>query len=536
MAARFDVWGYAMKARKEHGERAQEYARYRRHCARHLHTVRRAVRRGGSGTGSTPEDPATAVEIQLLVAERAWAYAMELREQHARTEEPRQRAHAERRLRAAVKAAQQMAATAAGCDACTELAAQAYVQWMQSQLCFEEQMWQAALDSAQLARAAAARVGAEGHLVEQLEPIERLTAHRLGARTGAGIEAQLEADAERAAAVGYANVAAAVARAGESATTVVAAGESVLQWRGRTVAMSDAQLAALASAAEQHLGAGDSRQAVAAFRKLAQQQQQRDSSGNNAVVQLYGACARAALAVDGHAQARAAALGAALGAEDVLGVVGADADAQARLTRVVAGYAKARRTLQNVARVANAISTQDTALDLAALDIAREVSQDVAAADAYYTCMQNYYAAVALAASDGGNRLDALALLDSVRKDAPEAAALLKRARRSIEAPSPVDELWSRAVAVAPDAAERVGAAAQNAEAAARALAGGGGSVSVERIRLDQGLPPVALEPVPVKPLFYDLAAARIDFDMDAINARAGTNSKLKSLIGSLWG
>ncbi|KAJ2249043.1 hypothetical protein GGH98_003675, partial [Coemansia sp. RSA 454] len=43
---------------------------------------------------------------------------------------------------------------------------------------------------------------------------------------------------------------------------------------------------------------------------------------------------------------------------------------------------------------------------------------------------------------------------------------------------------------------------------------------------------------VPIKPLFYDLAAPAIDFDMSAINAQAdkqGT-SKLGSIIGSLWG
>ncbi|KAJ1940603.1 hypothetical protein FBU59_003761, partial [Linderina macrospora] len=44
---------------------------------------------------------------------------------------------------------------------------------------------------------------------------------------------------------------------------------------------------------------------------------------------------------------------------------------------------------------------------------------------------------------------------------------------------------------------------------------------------------------VPVKPLFYDLAAATIDFDMDAVAAKAGKQAKqgkLSSLIGGLWG
>ncbi|KAJ2472100.1 hypothetical protein IWW56_006210 [Coemansia sp. RSA 2131] len=43
---------------------------------------------------------------------------------------------------------------------------------------------------------------------------------------------------------------------------------------------------------------------------------------------------------------------------------------------------------------------------------------------------------------------------------------------------------------------------------------------------------------VPIKPLFYDLAAPAIDFDMSAINAQADKQgaSKLGSIIGSLWG
>ncbi|KAJ2538399.1 hypothetical protein GGF49_005937 [Coemansia sp. RSA 1853] len=66
-------------SRQAHGLRAQDYTRYRRFCAHHLHTVRKAAKltqglaAGFSKLNVTSENASSTlhVEVQLLQAERA---------------------------------------------------------------------------------------------------------------------------------------------------------------------------------------------------------------------------------------------------------------------------------------------------------------------------------------------------------------------------------------------------------------------------------------------------------------------------------
>ncbi|KAJ2606964.1 signal recognition particle subunit srp68, partial [Coemansia sp. RSA 1694] len=132
----FGIFGYIHDSRQTYGLRAQDYLRYRRFCANRLRNVRSAAKmaQGTSTTFRKKEVSADMVsrpehlEILLLQAERAWAFAMDLRELYSRTEEPRHRYHLIRRLRAACKAGEQLAAVAASgaCDGRTSLEAQAY--------------------------------------------------------------------------------------------------------------------------------------------------------------------------------------------------------------------------------------------------------------------------------------------------------------------------------------------------------------------------------------------------------------------------
>ncbi|KAI7830966.1 hypothetical protein BX661DRAFT_90987 [Kickxella alabastrina] len=160
-AIEFDIFGYVHDSRQTYGLRAQDYSRYRRYCAHHLRTVRKSVKmmqgtstvyRKKEVTAEEATKPAH-IEILVLEAERAWAYAMDLRELFSRTEEPRQRYHLIRRLKAACKAGSQLATVAASiCDRRTSLAAYAYWLQIQGQMHFELGEWEAALDCAVLSR------------------------------------------------------------------------------------------------------------------------------------------------------------------------------------------------------------------------------------------------------------------------------------------------------------------------------------------------------------------------------------------------
>ncbi|KAJ2857033.1 signal recognition particle subunit srp68 [Coemansia erecta] len=193
----FDVFSYVHDSRQTYGLRAQEYTRYRRYCANHLRTVRKSAKmiQGTSKAyckkevtaevASTPEH----IEILILDAERAWAYAMDLRELYSRTEEPRQRYHLIRRLRAACKAGEQLAAVADSvCDKCTSLACYAYWLQIQAQLYFELEEWQKALDCAVFCCVISKQLGATGSsqkqalayaVIETLDPIIRLAAYQV---------------------------------------------------------------------------------------------------------------------------------------------------------------------------------------------------------------------------------------------------------------------------------------------------------------------------------------------------------------------
>ncbi|KAJ1675817.1 signal recognition particle subunit srp68 [Spiromyces aspiralis] len=94
-----------------------------------------------------------ALEVLVIQAERAWALGMELKESYSRTEEPRQRYHLIRRLRAAAKAAATLVAKVSEC--CAEvslvLSAHAYLHYLQALLAFEQEEWERALDYASIA-------------------------------------------------------------------------------------------------------------------------------------------------------------------------------------------------------------------------------------------------------------------------------------------------------------------------------------------------------------------------------------------------
>nr|CAD7420496.1 unnamed protein product [Timema poppensis] len=82
-----------------------------------------------------------------MMSERAWSYAMQLR-QEANTE-PRKKFHLVSRLRKATTYALQLQSLceSSKCDARSKLEAKAYVAWITGSLQFELQLWRPAMEN-----------------------------------------------------------------------------------------------------------------------------------------------------------------------------------------------------------------------------------------------------------------------------------------------------------------------------------------------------------------------------------------------------
>lgn len=143
------------ESQQQHGLRHGDYQRYRGYCSRRLRRLRKALnfkmgnRHKYTGRKVTVEllkDPRYLL-LELMSAERAWSYAMQLK-QEANTE-PRKRFHLVSRLRKAAKHAEALERLCEGkrIDARTKLEAQAYAAYMAGMLRFEKQDWTKAMES-----------------------------------------------------------------------------------------------------------------------------------------------------------------------------------------------------------------------------------------------------------------------------------------------------------------------------------------------------------------------------------------------------
>ncbi|RNA32885.1 signal recognition particle subunit SRP68 [Brachionus plicatilis] len=142
------------ESQQQHGLRHMDYQRYRAYCTRRVRRVRKTLHvqcghRKYQKRELTQDDLADSkiLLIPLFQAERAWSYAMQLK-QEANTE-PRKRFHLLNRLRKAVRHANQLEqlSQSAKCDARTKLEAQGYQALMQGLFNFEMQQWKESLES-----------------------------------------------------------------------------------------------------------------------------------------------------------------------------------------------------------------------------------------------------------------------------------------------------------------------------------------------------------------------------------------------------
>lgn len=141
----------------QHGLRHNDHQRYRRYTGGRVRAIRHMLQftqMEKKRFAKKPVTPATAtkpafLELALMLSERAWAYAMELKES---IEEPRKRFHYHRKLGKAVKYAEQLQAICnAKGDSRTVLEAEAYAAGLQGLALQEESKFAEAL--ARFARA-----------------------------------------------------------------------------------------------------------------------------------------------------------------------------------------------------------------------------------------------------------------------------------------------------------------------------------------------------------------------------------------------
>lgn len=193
----FEILKIIKDAQQQHGLRHGDYQRYRGYCTRRIRRLRKVLRvtQGDKRHFKKKEITETMVKderylyIPLMMAERAWAYGMQLR-QEANTE-PRKRFHLLSRLRKATKYANQLQRLSAGdlCDARAKLEVEAYSAWIHGALHFELQMWKPAMEDLKKAQMVyeklASALGEEDQAiykerVEELAPSLRYCAYNIG--------------------------------------------------------------------------------------------------------------------------------------------------------------------------------------------------------------------------------------------------------------------------------------------------------------------------------------------------------------------
>ncbi|KAH8286209.1 hypothetical protein KR054_004644 [Drosophila jambulina] len=143
-------------AQQQHGLRHGDFQRYRGYCTRRIRRLRKALKypQGDKRhfkrrdvtisqlTGKKADE--RFFHIPLISAERAWAYAMQLKQES--NTEPRKRFHLISKLRRACFYALQLQelCNTEAFDARTKLECEAYVAWMHGSLHFELQLWKTA--------------------------------------------------------------------------------------------------------------------------------------------------------------------------------------------------------------------------------------------------------------------------------------------------------------------------------------------------------------------------------------------------------
>ncbi|KAG7210457.1 hypothetical protein KM043_011985 [Ampulex compressa] len=188
------------EAQQQHGLRHGDYQRYRGYCSRRLRRLRKVLKVPQGDRRHFKRKDITVVmvsddkflQVPLVMAERAWSYAMQLRQES--NTEPRKKFHLISRLRKAATYSLQLQELIenVNCDARTKLEAQAYVAWMHGSLHFELQLWKNAMENLKKAQVVYGKLASAlpeteqvmyNARVEELAPSLRYCAYNIGDTT-----------------------------------------------------------------------------------------------------------------------------------------------------------------------------------------------------------------------------------------------------------------------------------------------------------------------------------------------------------------
>lgn len=159
-----DILPYIKTSQNQNGLRRAEYGRYRLFCAKRLRRIRKGVKFLHGKAKFVPKllevkDVKDKRYIEMLVvqAERAWAGAMECKEDR---DNSRAKYHCWRRLAKSVSWAKKLVTITESCaDARTQLEAQAYLAWMTANELFEREEWEQVKSSLMQAKTVYEKLG-----------------------------------------------------------------------------------------------------------------------------------------------------------------------------------------------------------------------------------------------------------------------------------------------------------------------------------------------------------------------------------------
>ncbi|KAK9508807.1 hypothetical protein O3M35_006274 [Rhynocoris fuscipes] len=147
-------------AQQQHGLRHSDYQRYRSYCTRRIRRLRKTLHLPQGDKRHFKRRDVTELHLKderylyipLMLAERCWGYAMQLRQES--NTEPRKRFHLISKLRKAMHYAEQLESLCQAelCDARSKLESQAYAAWIRGMFYFEVKAWKEAMDNLQQAQ------------------------------------------------------------------------------------------------------------------------------------------------------------------------------------------------------------------------------------------------------------------------------------------------------------------------------------------------------------------------------------------------
>ncbi|CAM9180987.1 unnamed protein product, partial [Chrysoparadoxa australica] len=289
-------------AQLQNGLRYQDYQRYHAYCTKRLGRLRkRKDVRFTFGRGKTfvkrelTVEVATTdahIQIALMMAERAWAHAMQLK-QGAVTASYRVTHHLVSRFKKAVKWAALLETLCAElCDERTGLEASAYSAWMAGNLALELEHWSTALEKLSTAHRICQELGQVGSLedqdlfgqrAEEIAPSLRYCRYNLGQEDCAAVEEGSRAGDGLLASKLESVL---VASRKQQAKTL-----DHVSWRGQEVPVTVEEL---------RVAIVSIRETAAALAKLNEQpQQQQEAKLESAYLSLFSACSDAEKLISG---------------------------------------------------------------------------------------------------------------------------------------------------------------------------------------------------------------------------------------------